>query len=422
MDSPDEMLESHGSCLPGALVDGRYLVEHLAVTGGMAAVFRATHVLLGRPVALKVLSSEFVENAEIVGRFLLEARAASQLESRHATEVFDVGTIATGAPYLAMEWLEGSDLECISARERLSVEVIVDYVLQACEALAEVHARGIVHRDIKPANLFVTTAADGRPLVKLLDFGVSKIASSKEGWGSLGVVGTTSYMAPEQMSASDDVDARADIWALGVVMFELLTGELPFEGASLAETLSSIVLKKRLSPSEKGEGIPKELDDIIDKCLSLDRERRHSSVTDLAMALAPFATSYAQARADTVARIAERARERPIEAFAMPGDEQWIEAVATPRPTPAVSLMPPRRLVLIGDSEPDQLSDLAAPQASTRPNLHPTPLARRPRQTFRRMVAVGIAIAAFSTEVPDGFVRVARSMIVQRAPLFSVSD
>jgi eukaryotic-like serine/threonine-protein kinase len=427
----DLALEAPPTCQAGDIVDGRYLVEQLVAIGGMASVFRATHLLLGRSVALKVLSSDFVGNTEIVARFLQEGRAASQLKSRHAVEVFDVGTIDTGAPYLAMEWLEGSDLADIAAREKLPVATVVDYVLQSCEALAEVHARGIVHRDIKPSNLFVTTAADGRPLLKLLDFGISKIeaGTGRSVTGHLGVAGTPSYMSPEQIDNSDETDARTDVWALGVVLFELLTGTLPFEGDELMVILSSMILKPRASCSEVCKEVPKALDEVISRCLSVDLKDRFASVSELAEALAPFASAQTIERADTVARIAETARESPIEVTVTPSDERWIKAAATPRlsprgtpvpevgPEPESDLIPvivetdlPKHLVLVDESESPESSKIVTRHPALS-KVDPVPLSRRAKPSRRRMLAIAFAVATFSIGIPESVAHVARSFV-----------
>ena len=431
----DPALDPIPPCHSGDIVDGRYLVDQLVAIGGMASVFRATHLLLGRPVALKVLSSEFVGNTEIVARFLQEGRAASQLKSRHAVEVFDVGTIDTGAPYLAMEWLEGSDLADISAREKLPVATVVDYVLQACEALAEVHARGIVHRDIKPSNLFVTMAADGRPLLKLLDFGISKIdaGTGRNVTGHLGVAGTPSYMSPEQIDNSDETDARTDVWALGVVLFELLTGTLPFEGEELMVLLSAMILKPRSSTSELRTDVPKALDDVIARCLTVDLKDRFASVTELAEALAPFASTQTMERADTVARIAETARESPIEVVVSLSDEQWIKAAATPRPSPRtpvpqvapepeeqlipVELDPeiPKHLVLVDESEAVPESSRIVERHAALAKVDPIPLSRRAKPSRRRMLAIAFAVVAFSIGIPESVAHIARGFVASVA-------
>jgi serine/threonine protein kinase len=293
----------------GDVLDGRYALDRLVAIGEMATVFRADHLSLGRPVALKVLANKFLDNAALVAQFFQEGRATAQLKGSHAVEVLDAGTTVGGFPYLVMEWLEGSDLSELLASGRLGVTTAVDYVLQACEALAEVHAYGIVHRDLKPSNLFVTTGSDGQALVKLLDFGISKGgAQASPDDRSLGIVGTPAYMSPEQIIDSDAVDLRTDVWGLGVVLFELLTGQLPFEGEDLTEVLASIFLEQRRSCSLLREGLPKGLDDVVSECLCTDLNKRFQSVTRLAEALAVFASSPVRAAAPAAGTTVHRPR------------------------------------------------------------------------------------------------------------------
>jgi serine/threonine protein kinase len=293
----------------GDVIDGQYALDRLVAIGEMATVFRADHLSLGRPVALKVLASKFFDNATVVAQFFQEGRATAQLRGPHSVEVLDAGTAAGGLPYLVMEWLEGSDLSEVLASGRLGVATAVDYVLQACEALTEAHAYGIVHRDLKPSNLFVTTGSDGQPLVKLLDFGISKVGGqATPDDRSLGIVGTPAYMSPEQIIDSDATDPRTDVWGLGVVLFELLTGQLPFEGEDLTEILASIFLERRQSCSRLREGLPRGLDNVISKCLATDLHKRFQSVTRLADALAFLASSPVRAYAPAAITTGHRRR------------------------------------------------------------------------------------------------------------------
>ena len=213
---------------PGDVVAGKYRVERIIGAGGMGVVVAARHLQLDQTVALKFMTHRTPAGDE---RFSREARAAARLKSEHAAKVHDVGALDNGTPYMVMEYLEGNDLHALlSAEGALPIDLAVGYVMQACEAIGEAHAHGIVHRDLKPHNLFLTTGVGGRPKIKVLDFGISKTQDDETTLTrSSDIIGTPVYMAPEQLRSSKDVDARADIWALGAMLYELVTGRLPFE-------------------------------------------------------------------------------------------------------------------------------------------------------------------------------------------------
>jgi serine/threonine-protein kinase len=312
MNEPREP-EGDDALIVGDVVDARYRIEDVHAKGGMGTVFRAKHMQLDRLVALKVASPEIVRLPLGVGRFLREAHMATQLQSDHIAQVFDVGTLPGGTPYLVMEWLEGRDLsQVLKQSGAMSVETAVDCVLQVCEALAEVHGAGIVHRDLKPSNLFLVRAPDGKPRVKLLDFGVSKLGVSAETCRitQVGtVLGSPSYMSPEQMGEAESSDERTDVWGLGVVLFELMTTELPFGAGTLDELLSRIILEPRRKASEIRNGIPTALDAVIGRCLDADPAARFPDVACVAAALAPFGPPGSSERALVVAGITQNARE-----------------------------------------------------------------------------------------------------------------
>jgi serine/threonine-protein kinase len=276
----------------GAVLAGRYRVERVLGQGGMGVVVKAMHLQLHQPVAMKFLLPEVLGNQQVVQRFLREAQAAVRLKSEHVARVIDVGSLESGAPYMVLEYLEGADLSNFP-RNQLSVGGVVDLVLQACEALAEAHSLGIVHRDVKPANFFITRGSDGVPLLKVLDFGISKTpVTGSNLTATQSVMGTPAYMSPEQMRSSRDVDHRTDIWALGVVLFELLQGVPPFGG----DTFSSMVIKVVNDPLPRMTvPLPGELDAIIYRCLEKDPARRFQNVAELAQALARYAQSETQA-------------------------------------------------------------------------------------------------------------------------------
>src|SRR6185503_19078331 len=276
----------------GAVLAGRYRIDRVLGQGGMGIVVQAMQLQLHQSVAMKFLLPEVLGNQQVVQRFLREAQAAVRLRSEHVARVIDVGTLETGAPYMVLEYLEGCDLANFP-RAQLTVGGVVDLMLQACEALAEAHSLGIVHRDIKPANFFLARGADGAPLLKVLDFGISKAPTTGTNLtGTQSVMGTPAYMSPEQMRSSRDVDHRSDIWALGVVLYELLQGNAPFGG----DTFSSMVLKVVNDPlPQMTVRLPGDLAQVVYRCLEKDPARRFQNIAELTQALARYAQSETQA-------------------------------------------------------------------------------------------------------------------------------
>ena len=279
----------------GEVLAGKYRIERVIGVGGMGVVLEATHLHLEQRVALKFLLPAAVVQAEAAARFAREAKAAARIRSEHVARVIDVGTLETGALYLVMEYLDGWDLAAyLRDRGAMAVSNAVDALLQVCEALAEAHTVGVVHRDLKPANLFITTRSDGSTCLKVLDFGISKLTNASSSDASLtrtsAIMGSPLYMSPEQMTASRNVDARSDIWSVGVVLYELLSGRAPF----LADTLPQIcarILTEPVAPllSVRAD-LPAGLDAVIERCLEKDPARRFQDVGELASALSPFAS------------------------------------------------------------------------------------------------------------------------------------
>jgi serine/threonine-protein kinase len=288
---------------PGTVLAGKYRIERVLGQGGMGVVVAAEHLQLAQRVALKFLLPEACSNGQAVARFLREARAAVQIQSEHVARVSDVGQLETGAPYMVMEFLQGSDLGAVlAARGPLPVPEAVDYVLQAGEAIAEAHSLGIVHRDLKPANLFLTQRRDGSPLVKVLDFGISKATQADAGMNltaTSAVMGSPYYMSPEQVRSAKDVDARADIWALGVILQELVAGSPPFVAETASALFASIIADTPASVRVARPDLPVALEQLIARCLEKDRNRRFANMAELAFALGPFAPQ----SANSVARI-----------------------------------------------------------------------------------------------------------------------
>ncbi|AKU93997.1 Serine/threonine protein kinase PrkC, regulator of stationary phase [Labilithrix luteola] len=309
---------SPGMPVAGDVIGGKYRVDGVVGRGGMSVVYRATHLELDQEVALKVLSAAALVLPEYVVRLKREARAASRIRSEHVVRVRDVGELpGTRVPYLVMEHLSGADLAAVLVRcGTVSVALAAECVLQACDALAEAHALGIVHRDLKPANLFLTRSVDDAPCIKVLDFGISRM-TRREGLSPLTdpgtVLGTPSYMAPEQMEASDRVDARSDIWALGTILYELLVGHPPYAGESLPQIFMKIMRSRPPRPSAVRSEVPPALDAVVAKCLAIDPKDRFQSVADLAWALSSFGGSRSRERAERISRVLDRRRiETPV--------------------------------------------------------------------------------------------------------------
>ncbi|WP_437532871.1 protein kinase [Sorangium sp. So ce726] len=292
----------------GDVIAGKYRVDRVLGRGGMGIVVAASHLFLPQRVAIKLLFS--TESPALVQRFLREARAVVRLKGEHVVRVFDVGELGSGIPYIVMEYLEGEDLsDVLRARGTLSVVDAADYVLQACLAMAEAHAAGIVHRDLKPANLFLTTTPGGATLIKVLDFGISKeVPGSTEGVGASltqtrEMLGSPIYMSPEQMRSSRSVDARADVWALGALLYRLLVGQPPFDAPALAELVLQVASAEPIPPTALRSDIPPALEAAILHCLQKDPARRPQTVADLARVLVPFAPAGGYERAERAARI-----------------------------------------------------------------------------------------------------------------------
>jgi serine/threonine-protein kinase len=286
----------------GAVIAGKYRIERLLGEGGMGTVVAATHLVLGTPVALKLLHPDMAKQQGVVDRFLREARASAALRGDHVCRVSDVGVTDEGIPYIVMELLEGRDLnQTVKHDGPLPPHVVADFTMQACLGLAEAHAAGIVHRDIKPGNLFMAMRPDGSTSIKVLDFGVAK--APEGGDFSLTrtatVMGSPGYMSPEQLKSSKDVDSRSDLWSLGVVMYELVTGKQPFHG----ETITELALRVAMDPTPPLGSVPRPFADVVARCLEKDPARRYPDVAALANALAPMLGPSGFDRAKAVQRV-----------------------------------------------------------------------------------------------------------------------
>jgi eukaryotic-like serine/threonine-protein kinase len=290
-----EVVETRIGLREGDVLAGKYRVERVLGAGGMGVVVAAHHIGLDTKVAVKLLLPEMLDQEDVVARFAREARASARITNDHVARVFDVGALENGAPYMVMEFLDGSDLsEWLRRHGPLPVAQAVDFVLQACEAVAEAHRVGIVHRDLKPANLFCVRRPDGSLFVKVLDFGISKLSaigaqSSLSMTSTAAVMGTPYYMSPEQMDSARVVDGRTDIWALGIVLFELLTGNRPFGGQTMPEVCISIATHPAPPVRRQRADVPPGVEAVILKCLEKQRTQRFSTIAEMASALVPFA-------------------------------------------------------------------------------------------------------------------------------------
>lgn len=268
----------------GSTIVEKYRVERTLGAGGMGAVLEVTHVTLGHRVALKVLHPGAVGVGDAIPRFLREARATAALESEHVVRIFDIGTTPEGMPFLVMERLTGIDLdELLSQIGPLPVGLALECLYQATQGVREAHAAGIIHRDLKPSNLFLGKRADGRPLIKVLDFGISKLQQD-EGQDlrlteTRTIVGSPQYMSPEQVRDARTVSARSDIWALGAILHELLQGKPAFTGDTLPSVCAAIVTDEPAHLTR--EEIPEEVDRLRLRCLVKNPAERIASADEL---------------------------------------------------------------------------------------------------------------------------------------------
>jgi serine/threonine-protein kinase len=324
---------------PGDVLAGKYRVEQVLGVGGMGVVVAAHHIQLDEKVALKFLLPSALSNAEAIARFEREARAAVKIKSEHVARVSDVGKLENGSPYMVMEYLAGSDLAGrLEKLGPLPIEEAVEFVLQACEAIAEAHALGIVHRDLKPANLFCIKRADGRLSIKVLDFGISKLTTQGGGQDvsmtrTTAIMGSPLYMSPEQMQSSKRVDARTDIWAIGIILFELVTGRPPFDAEVVTELIIKIATSPPLAVRSLRADVPEGLEQIIMRCLEKSIEARYRNVGELAVALAPFGPKRARASIERILGTMEAAGMSP----AASPDGPALQSQAPQAPPPAGS-------------------------------------------------------------------------------------
>jgi serine/threonine protein kinase len=288
--SPDSYPD-RGTLEPGTLIADRYRVLGKIAEGGMGILYACEDLVLAREVAVKLMQHSIAADPQLSQRLLREARLAAQLR-KHVAQVFDCGTLDTGEPYIVMELLHGRDLYTVLKESGpLSPEQLTSYLLELCVGLAEAHEKGIIHRDLKPENLFCAEEPDGSIVLKIVDFGVSKQLSSRQLGSQTNPtesVGSPQYMSPEQITTPSEVDPRTDLWSLGVVMFELLTGAVPFNGAGPAQVCAAVLTQPIAPFSDYRDDVPPALEAIVRRCLERDREHRFGSVAELAAALSAF--------------------------------------------------------------------------------------------------------------------------------------
>jgi eukaryotic-like serine/threonine-protein kinase len=338
----------------GDLLVGKYRIEKQVGEGGMGVVFAARHEALDQLVAVKVLLADAAKGDGVIERFVREAQAAARLQSEHVARVFDAGSLENEVPFLVMEYLEGCDLEeLLKLNGSLAIPDAVDYVLQALAAIAQAHAVGIIHRDLKPANLFLALRPDGTNVIKILDFGISKqttTAGREKALTGRAVLGSPAYMPPEQLRNAKSVDFRADIWALGIVLYEMLSGVTPFDAEGVGEIFAAILENEPPPIRERRPDVSPELEAVILKCLQRKAEDRWADVGDFAVALAPFGSGKWSSLVETINSTLARSKQ--------------LRQMATPPEMRPVAFGPPSsNKLLIRAPSPSGLDEPSSPSA-----------------------------------------------------------
>jgi serine/threonine protein kinase len=364
----------HPSLPEGAVVAGKLRIVRELGVGGMGTVYEVEHELTRHRRALKILHARGAQEPNAVARFLREASAAARIGNAHIAETFDAGRLDTGEPYLVMELLEGETLdERLQRLGAIHPGELADLVIQACDGIQAAHDAGIVHRDLKPENLFVTVR-DGLPFVKILDFGISKFDSVRT--GSLGVttegalIGTPYYMPPEQVRGEKTIDAKADVYALGVILYECVAGARPYE-ANTVEHLAVLIHQGKAMPlAERVPSLPPAFCDVVHRAMAVEREQRFQSARELAEALASVS-----ARASGAA----------------------AEAPATTPPNGRVVIRPsssPRALDFVTTAAPISSSVTATGLAETMASDPPPPPGPTRASGRRSLVVAAVAVVA----------------------------
>lgn len=415
----------------GTIVSGKYQLNRLIGTGGMGLVYAASHLALQEVVAIKILRPSMMAVPGMVSRFMREARAASKIKSEHVARVTDVDTLPSGVPYIVMEYLTGTDLSSLRRRSgRLPIAEAVTYIQQACDAIGEAHSLGIVHRDLKPSNLFVVHRRDGKSIVKVLDFGISKVDSpSEQDTTTTGLtMGTPKYMSPEQMRSLRDTDGRTDIWSLGAILYELLAGRPPFAADSVAQ-VCALVLEGNLPSLRKlRPDVPLALEAVVARCLRKRPSERFSTADELARALEPFTTHEAgdelllsdevfdlepESRTDTAVEELSLMRVSSPEDVTRPTGPMLSRPSRSLPPISTRSTAPSFSTLSMPPSEPPASMPSSAPPTPTLRAPQPSPSAsgqaapalvttaapppELPSRGWRRRVAVALLVGAAAT-------------------------
>jgi serine/threonine-protein kinase len=392
----------------GDLIADRYRVEREIGRGGMGVVVAVVETETDRRFAIKILLPSRAADPDSVERFLREATACVQLSGEHTARVYEVGSLPDGAPFLVMDLLSGRDFAAV-LREvgPLEVRDAVDLVLQAAEGVAEAHAVGIIHRDLKPGNLFLTTGADGRSNVKVLDFGLAKRAYDPNGLTtSAAIMGSPCYMSPEQMRRTRDVDERADIWSLGVTLYEMLIGVNPFDAPHFPDVIVKVLEDPAPPPHTLRAEIPAELSRVVMRCLEKNAGARFQDVAELARALEAFgsrAANKTRARIDDLlARPHAPISTKPAPPRRLFRWSSLVVAVALGAAVAAAAYRARVGTVAAAPALARDVSALVAPQASEfappeAPAAAPPPAVR----TARPKAAAPTRPAPAPTRVPD---------------------
>jgi serine/threonine-protein kinase len=401
--------------LVGATLAERYEIIRRIGEGGMGAVYEARHSIIGKRVAIKVLLEKFLENEEFIARLLQEARLASSIGHQNIVDVTDFGTTRDGRAFVVMEFLEGEPLSELIMRDApLPVERSLAIVKQVASALGAAHKKGIVHRDVKPENVYLVRRSD-QDFVKVVDFGVSKaVRTQDEGseWQRLtrtgAVLGTPLFMSPEQAAGKEDIDARADIWSAALILYESLTGELPFRGVNYLGVIAQIQTKEIQPPSALRPelGIPQAVDRVVMHGLEKDRDQRYQDMADFERDIERVLAG------DTDAALVADAAEGPrLPASSSRGWAWQVAVVAVfvlgigtaavlargskPAPTwtaPPAAIIPPTAVV----NQPPNVAEPARPAIVETAPVAPSEHARRPskgHQAVRQAVVVAPQVA-----------------------------
>jgi serine/threonine-protein kinase len=286
---PHRLTAAEGTAPTGSIIAGRYRLERVLGVGGMGVVYLAKHLVLGEHVALKFMLPRYASMPDACARFVIEARSLFRISSPYVVRVLDIGEAESGAPYIAMEYVDGIPLRETMDASRIDVAAACEIGRQICEGLASSHALGIVHRDVKPSNILVSKTKDGTTRVRILDFGIAReTETDRRLTATSTVIGTLAYSAPEQLRSTQSADARSDVWSIGAVLYELLTRRLPYSADSAADLVLQQLGGPPRSAGAFAPAVPAALASLVERCLTFDPDRRPTAL-DLAANLATFA-------------------------------------------------------------------------------------------------------------------------------------